>query len=111
MVRLTKMADNAEVHCKTGLEKFLNPSMDYSGFYTKLVGQKLTNSVWNKEELPEEWQESVIVPIYKNGDKTYCSDYRGISLPFIQHRAVKVNPICRGNYWGSSVWILMQRVN
>jgi hypothetical protein len=36
-------------------------------------------SIWNKEELPEEWKESVIVPIYKKGDKTVCSNYRGIS--------------------------------
>jgi hypothetical protein len=41
---------------------------------------KLINSVWNKEELPEEWKESVIVLIYKKGDKTDCSKYRGISL-------------------------------
>jgi hypothetical protein len=41
---------------------------------------KLIISIWNKEELPEEWKESVIVPIYKNGDKTDCSNYRGISL-------------------------------
>jgi hypothetical protein len=31
---------------------------------------KLVISVWNKEELPEEWRESIIVPIYKKGDKT-----------------------------------------
>jgi hypothetical protein len=31
---------------------------------------KLTNSIWNKEELPEEWKESIIVPVYKKGDKT-----------------------------------------
>jgi hypothetical protein len=30
---------------------------------------------------------------------------------FSQHPAVKVNFTCRGNYWGSSVWISMQRVN
>jgi hypothetical protein len=27
-------------------------------------------SVWNKEELPEEWKESIIVHIYNKGDKT-----------------------------------------
>jgi hypothetical protein len=39
----------------------------------------LINSIWNKEGLPEE-KESVIVPIYKKGDKTDFSKYRGISL-------------------------------
>jgi hypothetical protein len=38
---------------------------------------KLFNSIWNKEELSEQWKESVIVPIYKKGDKTDCSNYRG----------------------------------
>jgi hypothetical protein len=41
---------------------------------------KLFNPIWNKEELPEKWKESVIVPIYKKGDRTDCSNYRGISL-------------------------------
>jgi hypothetical protein len=41
---------------------------------------KLINSIWNKEELPDQWKRSVIVPIHKKGDKTDCSNYRGISL-------------------------------
>jgi len=27
-------------------------------------------SIWDKEELPEEWKESIIVPMYRKGDKT-----------------------------------------
>ena len=30
--------------------------------------------------LPEQWKESLIVPISKKGEKTNCSNYRGISL-------------------------------
>jgi hypothetical protein len=37
-------------------------------------------SIWNKEELPEEWKESIIVLIYKKGNTTDCSKYRCISL-------------------------------
>ena len=30
---------------------------------------KLINSIWNEEELPEVLKESIIVPMYKEGDK------------------------------------------
>jgi hypothetical protein len=41
---------------------------------------KLINSVWIMEGLPEEWKESIIAPIYRNGDKTGCSNCTGILL-------------------------------
>ena len=37
-------------------------------------------SIWNKKELPEEWKELIIVPTYKKGNKTDCSNYKGLSL-------------------------------
>jgi hypothetical protein len=40
---------------------------------------KLVNSIWNKEELPNQWKETIIVPAHKKSDKNGCN-YRGISL-------------------------------
>jgi hypothetical protein len=28
---------------------------------------RLTCSIWNKEELPQQWKESIIIPIHKKG--------------------------------------------
>jgi hypothetical protein len=42
--------------------------------------KKLINFIWSKEELPDQWKESIILPVYEKGDKTDCSNYRGISL-------------------------------
>jgi hypothetical protein len=44
------------------------------------VIHKLINSVWNKEKLPDQWKESIIVPIHKKSDKSDCNKYCGISL-------------------------------
>jgi hypothetical protein len=41
---------------------------------------KLIISIWKKEELPEEWKESIIVLIYKTGNNTDCITYRDISI-------------------------------
>jgi hypothetical protein len=41
---------------------------------------KLICSIWNKEGLPQQWKESIIISIHKKGDKTDCNNYRGISL-------------------------------
>jgi hypothetical protein len=35
---------------------------------------KLISSIWSKEELPQQWKESITVCIYKNGDKTDCNN-------------------------------------
>jgi hypothetical protein len=40
----------------------------------------VTNFIWNKEELPDQWMESIIVPIHKKGNKNDCSNYREIPL-------------------------------
>jgi hypothetical protein len=44
------------------------------------VIHKLVNSIWNKEKLPDQWKEPIIVSVHKKGDKTDCDNYRGILL-------------------------------
>jgi hypothetical protein len=42
--------------------------------------RRLTNSILSKEELPEKWKQSIIVHIYKKGDKIGSNNYGGLSL-------------------------------
>jgi hypothetical protein len=36
----------------------------------------LITSIWHKEKLPDQWKESIIVPVHKKGDKTACNNYQ-----------------------------------
>jgi hypothetical protein len=61
--------------------------------YSKI--HRLICCIWNKKELPQQWKESVIVPIYKKGDKTDCNNYRGISLLSTAHKILSNNLLAR----------------
>jgi hypothetical protein len=104
--------ENLKRHKSPGIDQIPAELIEAGGITIRSEIHKLINSIRNREELPEQWKESIIVPIYeyKKGDKTDCSNYRGISLlsttyKILSNPSVKVNSICRGNYWGASVWI------
>ena len=41
----------------------------------------LLNKIWSEEKMPRDWEESEIVPIYKQkGDPLECGNFRGIKL-------------------------------
>jgi hypothetical protein len=42
------------------------------------VMHKLINCIWNKGEQPDQWKESIIVPIHKKCNKSECHNYHGI---------------------------------
>ncbi len=41
---------------------------------------KFFTTVWQQEAIPSELKDSLIVTIFKKGDKTACGNYGGISL-------------------------------
>jgi hypothetical protein len=62
------------------------------------VIHRLVNSIWNKEALPDQWKESVIVSVYKKGVKTDFSNYHGTSLLSTLYKMfsnVLLSRICR----------------
>jgi hypothetical protein len=60
------------------LKKYKSPGSDqilaelYQAGGETLVSviHKLLTSIWNKEEMPDSWKESIIVPFHRTGDKT-----------------------------------------
>jgi len=67
-------------HKSPGIDQIPAELMKTGGRTIHYEINNLIISIWNNEELPEEWKELIIVPIYKKGDKIDCSNYRGISL-------------------------------
>jgi hypothetical protein len=61
-----------------GSDQILTELIQAGGEMLLSAVHKLLHSVWNKEELPDQWKESIIVPVNKKGDKTDCNNYRGM---------------------------------
>jgi hypothetical protein len=67
--------------CKSpGTDKIPAELIEAGGKTLLCMNHKLIKSIWNKEELPDQWKASIIVPLHKKDDKTDCNKYCGISL-------------------------------
>jgi hypothetical protein len=53
-----------------GADHILGDQIKSGGETLRYEIHKLIHSIWNKEELPQQWKESIIVPIYDKGNKT-----------------------------------------
>jgi hypothetical protein len=63
-----------------GIDQILAEFIQTGGNTSCFEIHKLINCIWNKEELPAQQKESIIVHIYKKVGRIACSNYRGISL-------------------------------
>ena len=67
----------------------------------------LLQRVWQTEEIPDEWKTAVFISLHKKGEKTECSNYRGLSLlsvgykifaKIIYNRLLPIYEQCIGPY-------------
>ena len=52
----------------------------YGGRKLKQELHGLMTKVWNEESLSEQWNEGIICPIFKKGDRLIYKNYRPITL-------------------------------
>jgi hypothetical protein len=67
-------------HKSPGIVQIAAELFNAEGRTIRFAIHKLITSIWKREELPEGWKKSIIVPVYRKGDKTDCNKYRDISL-------------------------------
>jgi hypothetical protein len=58
----------AKICCPTYSDQILAELIQAEGETLLSKIHKLLNSIWNKNELPDQWKESIIVPIHKKGE-------------------------------------------
>jgi hypothetical protein len=87
--------DMLKSHKSPGIDQIPAELIKVGGRTLCLEIHKLITSIWKKKKLAEEWKESIIVPIYKKGDKTDCSNYRGTSLLPTTYKILSNIPLSR----------------
>jgi hypothetical protein len=87
----------SEAEVATGkLKSYKSPNVDQipveliqaGGETLRLEIHKLIKFIWNKEELLHQFKESTVILIHRKGNKTACSNYRGLSLLSTSYKIV-----------------------
>uniref|UniRef100_A0A8D8PVV0 Craniofacial development protein 2 n=1 Tax=Cacopsylla melanoneura TaxID=428564 RepID=A0A8D8PVV0_9HEMI len=63
-----------------GIDNINAELLKYGGDATDNMMLEIIQMVWKEEKMPENWTTGVLCPIHKKGDKTNCTNFRGIML-------------------------------
>jgi hypothetical protein len=91
------------IHKSPGIDQIPSELIQAGGRIIRSGIHKLIIFIWNKEELPEEWKESISVPIYKKGDKRDCNNYRGTSLLSTTYKILSTVLLSRLSPYGEEI--------
>ena len=63
-----------------GRDNISAEQLKYGGSDLEKAIHELIAKIWETELIPDDWNEGIICPIFKKGDKFQCSNYKGITL-------------------------------
>ena len=79
--------------------------------FIKYRGNKLLNRMYElvrqfleEERIPEEWKETIIVPVHKRGDRDRCKNYRGIALGNAAYKILSNIILEKNNHILKKLW-------
>jgi hypothetical protein len=74
-----------KLHKAAGTDNVPPELLKHGGRKLRQKLHKLILMVWNNEHLPQQWNEGIICPVYKKGDRLNCN-YRPITLLNIAYK-------------------------
>ncbi|XP_064095183.1 uncharacterized protein LOC135207384 [Macrobrachium nipponense] len=86
-----------------GLDEISAELLKYGGRQLQEAMAKIVIGTWRREEMPEEWEEGLFVPIHKKGDRTECGNYRGICLLTVGYKIIVLEWVMRQTPQGNGV--------
>jgi hypothetical protein len=69
-----------------GTDNIIPELIKQGGRTLKQKLHKLLIMTWEDEQLSDQWNEGIICPVYKKGDRLNCTNYRPITLLNITYR-------------------------
>lgn len=79
-IEISRAINALKNHKSAGEDKIVAEMIKVGGDKSIQMLQSLLNKIWREKVVPQDWRDSMVVPIHKKGDKANCSNYRGISL-------------------------------
>jgi hypothetical protein len=80
IAELDQVLQKAKNRKSPGLDNINVELFKYGGQKLRETLLHLFNNIWKQRTTPSDWEEALIINIYKKGSRNVCNNYRGITL-------------------------------